>query len=246
VLAMSATLFASEPVAVTLVRPGSIWRFYEHTQAPSPLWKTTIFAEDAWRLGPAQFGHGEGDEATTIAAGTPRITTHYFRHKFNVPRAADFTNLLARVLRDDGVVVYINEREVFRMNMPHGDINHLTYASSQVAETNENFFFSTNFSSAVLVDGQNTLAVELHQTEGAIDASFDMSLTASGPPREANSPRLTAARAPQGLALSWDDSDVFLEQRLLPHGAWQTLTNAVSPYEIPLPTDSRLFRLRRK
>jgi hypothetical protein len=161
-------------------------------------------------------------------------------------RAADFTNLLAQVLYDDGVVVYLNGQEVFRINVPDGPVHHLTYASARVAGTNESFYFPTNFSSSALIDGENTLAVELHQAEAAADASFDMSLTAIGPGRESELPRLAATRNPQGIALEWQDGDVLLEELILPNGSWQTLTNALSPHVVPLPADSRLFRLRRK
>jgi len=249
VLAMAATLaaIAAEPIHIPLVPSGSSWRFWDNVDPPHSLWNAPGFADENWSRGAAQFGYGESDEFTRIRQGeAPAITTHYFRRKFDVPRAAAFTNLLAEVLRDDGVVVYINGREVFRMNMPDGDINHFTYASSQVTLTNENFYFPTNFSPAALVEGENILAVELHQTAGPSDASFDMSLTAIGPPATPEPPSLNATHGPGGITLQWQDNDVFLEQQIVPTGSWETLTNALSPYQIPLPTDSRLFRLRRK
>ena len=57
----------------------------------------------------------------TIINGGPvanRFTTIYFRQGFAVPNPEDCTNLLIRLLRDDGAVVYLNGREVFRSNMP--------------------------------------------------------------------------------------------------------------------------------
>jgi hypothetical protein len=232
----------TERTLVTFVPAGSTWRLWENVQAPASLWSASVFVDAGWRLGPAQFGHGDGDEATRIAPG---VATHYFRHNFHVARAADFTNLLAQVLHDDGVVVYLNGEEVFRLNMPDGPVHHLTYASAQVSGTNETLYFPTNVSSSALVDGENTLAVELHQTEGPADASFDMSLIGIGP-GEAGLPRLAAAHNSQGVALQWQGNDLLLEQLVLPGGSWETLTNAISPHVIPVPADSRLFRLRRK
>lgn len=232
------------PVVTTLIARESWWRFWDHTDAPGALWKTPTFADAGWPSQPAQFGYGEGDEATRLSSENPRVATHYFRRKFHVVRAADFTNLLAQVLRDDGVVVYINGQEVFRMNLPAGEINHFTYALAQVAGTNESFYFPTNFSSATLVDGENTIAVELHQLENPSDASFDMSLSAIGPPGIVQRPSVSAERTPGSVTLRWQDSNVILEERRLPDGPWQTITNAVSPYELPATADSRLFRLR--
>jgi len=133
------------------------------------------------------------------------------------------------------------------MNLPSGEINHFTYASTQVTGTNESFYFLTNFSSLVLVNGENIIAVELHQTENPTDASFDMSLAGIGPARiEEQPPSLSAQRSATTVILRWQGPDTVLEQLRLPAGSWETLTNAVSPHELPASTDSRLFRLRRK
>jgi hypothetical protein len=240
---------AAEPTVVTLVAPGSTWRYWDYKDAPSASWKLSAFPDAGWKSGPAQFGYLETDEATLLNFDPSfSVITHYFRHKFHVTRPGDFTNVVAQVLRDDGVVVYINGQEVVRMNMPDGAVNHFTYAASRVTGTNENVFFSTNLSPAVLVEGENTLAVELHQTavSGDSDASFDMSLVATRPLRPGELPRLAAAHNSQRITLQWQDSNVVLEQLILPGGTWEPLTNAISPHEIPLPSDSRLFRLRRK
>jgi hypothetical protein len=242
-------VFAStNPPITTLIARESPWRYWDNADAPGSLWKTAAFADEGWPLNPAQFGYGEADEATSINPGNnPRITTHYFRRKFHVPRAADFTNLLAEVLRDDGVVVHVNGHEVFRMNLPSGEINHFTYASTQVTGTNESFYFPTNFSSSVLVNGENIIAVELHQTENPTDASFDMSLAGIGPARiEEQPPSLSAERSATTVILRWQGPDTVLEQLRLPAGSWETLTNAVSPHQLPAVADSYLFRLRRK
>ena len=238
---------AAEPTAVTLVAPGSTWRYWDYKDAPSASWKLPAFPDAGWKSGPAQFGYLEADEATWLNSESFSLITHYFRHKFHVTRAGDYTNLLAQVLHDDGVVVYINGQEVLRMNMPDGAVHHFTYAASRIAGTNENVYVSTDLSSTVLAEGENTLAVELHQTAvpGDADASFDMALVGIRP-RPGDLPRLAAAHNSHRITLQWQDSDVVLEHLILPGGPWQTLTNAVSPHEILLPTDSRLFRLRRK
>jgi hypothetical protein len=236
------------PTTTTLIARESLWRYWDNADPPGPSWKTAAFPDGGWPLKPAQFGYGEADEATQVSPGNiPRITTHYFRRKFHVPRASDCTNLLAEVLRDDGVVVHINGQEVFRMNLPSGEINHFTYASAQVTGTNENFYFPTNFSSSVLVNGENIIAIELHQTENPTDASFDMSLAAIGPARiEEQPPSLSVERSATAVTLRWQGSDALLEQLRLPGGSWEPLTNAVSPHELPASLDSHLFRLRRK
>jgi hypothetical protein len=230
---------AAEAASIEFVGQNSIWRFRDDGAEPDPLWRTPNFGDSGWSPGQGQFGYGEGDEVTSIRQGNPSFITHYFRCTFAVARPADYGTLLFQVLRDDGVVVYLNGNEVFRMNMPEGAITHQTPASSQVSGTDESTWFPTNVSAAWLVDGTNTLAVELHQTSSASDASFDLSLFGI----TAHNPTLLFDRQGGQATLRWNDSDFGLEQAQLPAGGWSWITNGVSPYEIPAG-GSRLFRLR--
>jgi hypothetical protein len=226
------------PVLVSLVTNGSYWRYLDNGSDPGSLWRTAGFPDSSWLFNRAEFGYGDQDEATTVQ---PQMT-HYFRRKFTVARAADFTNLLFRVLRDDGVVVYLNNNEAFRMNMPLGPIDPLTPASAPVGSTNETFYFPTNLPATFLVDGTNTLAVELHQTAGSLDGSFDLALTGIGP-ASGSVIRLAFEQDGNKLLLRWTDPNALLEESPVPGSGWATLTNAVSPYEVS-NTVSRLFRLR--
>jgi hypothetical protein len=226
------------PLIVDLVTNGSYWRYSDDGSYPGPTWHTAGFPDTGWLFNRAQFGYGEFDEATTLQ---PQLT-HYFRQKFTVPRAADFTNLLFRVLRDDGVVVYLNNIEAFRMNMPMGPVDNSTPASAPVGSTNETFYFPTNLPATLLVDGINTLAVELHQTAGSNDGSFDLSLAGIGPPGNAVL-RLNYQRDASNVLLKWTDPEAMLEVTPVPGFGWVTVSNAVSPYLVP-PGGSRLFRLR--
>jgi hypothetical protein len=237
---LSAAPALATPNAVEFVGQNSIWRFRDDGNEPEPFWRTPNFGDSSWSPGVGQFGYGEGDERTSIRAGVPPFITYYFRCTFAVARPADYGTLLFQVLRDDGVVVYLNGNEVFRMNMPEGAITHQTPASSQVTGADESTWFPTNVSAAWLVDGTNTLAVELHQTSMTVDASFDLSLIGIEAPQ---SPTLLYDRQGGQATLRWNDPDFGLEQAQLPAGGWSWVTNAVNPYEIPAGA-SRLFRLR--
>jgi len=231
---------AADAASTEFVGQNSIWRFRDDGSEPESFWHTPNFGDSGWSSGPGQFGYGEGDEITGILRGVPPTITHYFRRTFAVARPADYGTLLFQVLRDDGVVVYLNGNEVFRMNMPEGPITYQTPASSQVTGADESTWFPTNISAAWLVPGTNTLAVELHQTSGTADASFDLSLIGI---EALQSPTLLLDRQGVPATLRWNDLDFRLEQAPLPAGGWSWITNAVSPYEIPAG-GSRLFRLR--
>jgi hypothetical protein len=172
--------------SVTFVSTGAVWRYLDNGLDPSSAWFLPAYNDSAWFIGPAQLGYGDGDEATVVSSGgnptMPNITT-YFRHSFHLDHAAAYSNVIVRLLRDDGGVVYINGVEVFRSNMPTGTVNHYTLASTAVGGGDE----STNFHSAsvpygVLVNGENVVAVEIHQgTPASSDMSFDLELTGLGP-----------------------------------------------------------------
>src|SRR5687767_4132163 len=102
-----------------LVPLNSIWRYYDLGQAPPNqsgiTWKQLAYDHSSWEDGPAQLGYGDGDEATTIASTT---LTGYFRQTFNVADASDYASLNLQLTYDDGVVVYLNGSEIWRVNMP--------------------------------------------------------------------------------------------------------------------------------
>jgi hypothetical protein len=49
-----------------------------------------------------------------------KYITTYFRNEFVVPCGISYTNLSVRLNRADGAVVWLNGRELFRMNLPAG------------------------------------------------------------------------------------------------------------------------------
>lgn len=109
-------------------------------------------------------------------AANKYITT-YFRQTFISPDPSTFSNLVLRLVRDDGAVVYLNGVKVFHSNMPTGAITHLTLASTSTSTENA---FRTNIVNATnLVEGVNIIAVEVHQSSAdSSDLSFDLELTA--------------------------------------------------------------------
>ncbi len=80
------------------------------------------------------------------------------------------------VKRDDGAVVYLNGREAARFNMNTGEVNHLTLARN--GGDDGKAFIAATVPAALLIDGTNVVAVEIHQaTDDSTDISFDMELS---------------------------------------------------------------------
>jgi hypothetical protein len=176
------TVTAAPPAVPTLIAAGSAWKYLDNGSDQGAAWRAAGFNDSAWQSGAAQLGYGDGDEATVVASGpsSNKYITTYFRHHFAVADASAVTALALRLLRDDGAVVYLNGVEVFRSNMPTGTITHLTRAASTESSAASRAWHEAALSPALLSDGDNVLAVEVHQvnpTSG--DISFDLELTAT-------------------------------------------------------------------
>jgi len=250
---VSVTILPS-PVFTTLVATGSVWHYYDTNTAPASNWRSAGFDDSSWKFGPGILGYGtlgvSGLPRTTINSGTNlnRHITAYFRHVFNVVGAGDFTNLAFQVLRDDGVVAYLNGTEIFRMNMPPGVITNLTRANVNVGGTNELFYAPTNItaSSSLLLDGQNVLAVELHQDRpDTSDGAFDLALVGIAPPT-GTSARLRIERSGANVKLSWNNPAYVLQQAALPRGPYNDVPNSVSPHTVTPTFPARFYRLRQQ
>jgi hypothetical protein len=165
--------------AATLVAARSTWRYSDTRGDLGAAWRQPGYNDVLWSAGPAPLGAGDGHIATQLNLGPDgnRTITHYFRRQFTLGTKADVSSLLLRLMRDDGAVVYLNGVEVFRSNMPDGAIGYSTPSVYVVAEPEETQFFETPVDPALLVEGANTLAVEIHQCNtGSSDLTFDLEL----------------------------------------------------------------------
>ncbi|WP_170246056.1 LamG-like jellyroll fold domain-containing protein [Tenacibaculum adriaticum] len=154
-----------------------LWKFNDTGVDLGTDWKNNAYDDSAWFFGNAILGYGDGIESTTLDYGSDagnKYPTYYLRHTFDVDDASQYGNLLFSVLKDDGVVVYVNGTEAFRMNMPDGAITYNTYASSAIGGSDEEIWNEISTAN-LLQDGENVIAVELHQAGGnSSDLRFDM------------------------------------------------------------------------
>jgi hypothetical protein len=178
--------FLNPPPAGLLVPSGSIWKYYDTVTNEMPGWSELNYDDNAWRYGPAELGYGDAPgrpEATIVEYGpnqNNRYITTYFRHRFFVPDPSIYKSLSARILRDDGAIVYLNGQEIFRSNMGPGPVTINTPALGNASDDGAGFNPVSAFSSGPLVRGLNMLAVEIHQVNGSSsDISFDLEMLGS-------------------------------------------------------------------
>ncbi|MEZ5300820.1 MAG: cadherin repeat domain-containing protein [Verrucomicrobiales bacterium] len=169
-----------------IVQRGANWRYTDTDVDLSALdWKAPSgteagqFDDSGWSQGFAELGYGENDEATPIN-GEGNVIAHYFRHEFSIAAGGldNLTGLTLRLKRDDGAVVYLNGQEIARDNMPAGPIDAFTLAAGNASDDGANFHEFT-VPLALLQEGVNTLAAEVHQAAlTSSDVSFDLELAA--------------------------------------------------------------------
>lgn len=143
-------------------------------------WNELQYDDTNWDFGQTKMGYGDGNERTTLSFGNDpdnKIPSYYFRKVFTVNDPGSIDSVTLSLLRDDGAIVYLNGQEIFRSNMPDGPVTFNTLASETVAGSDEDQFVSTKIGSDLFEEGQNVIAVEVHQARlSSSDLGFDLSV----------------------------------------------------------------------
>ncbi len=167
-------------VATTLVPAGSEWHYLDDGSDQGTAWLLPGFNDSSWQQADGQFGYGDGDEKTLLNYGgdpNSRNVTSYFRTTFEATDPSEFSQLLVKLVADDGAAVFLNGVEVLRKDLASGAMfnDRATVDQSDFEDT----WFTYNISAALLQAGTNTLAVEVHQFAlDSNDMSFDLQLHA--------------------------------------------------------------------
>jgi len=167
------------------------------------------------------------------------------------------TNLTFRLLRDDGAVVYLNGRELFRSNMPAGTVAYTTLATATVSDADEQTFFPTTVTITNLAAGTNIVGVELHQSAAnSSDLGFDLELIGSGfVTAPATPPALVVLVTGSAVTIKWPSTytgyTLLGATNLGPGAVWTPVPASVVPsggenvVTLTLDAPERFFRLQR-
>ena len=202
---------------------GSDWK-YNETGDLGTAWRAKDFDDSAWPSGPAPLGFGNitgTSIATLVNVSIPRELTFYCRRNFEIEDAESIINAAIQVHADGGAVVYINGTEAARDEMPDGPINHSTPPTS---DGNEGVFDTIAIDHNLLVDGTNTIAVEVHNirtTSG--DMVLDLALLTTRPNEDAP------------IAI---DSTTTVHARNFDEGEWSALNAATFYAGTPATMDN--------
>jgi hypothetical protein len=177
-----------QDITLNLSKVDDVWKYDQTSQFNDQSWTVAGFDDGAWQTGAGVIYHEDANlpwakntelaDAAHPYSGTNR--TYYFRRTFNVDNPATVSVLHLNVLIDDGAVFYINGQEVKRIGMGSGAVTYNTLANRSVSDAVVEGEFL--IPSSYLIAGQNTLAVEVHQSAtNSTDLTFGMTLDATQP-----------------------------------------------------------------
>ena len=166
----------------TVIATGSVWQYLDDGSNQGTAWREPTFDDNDWDSGAAELGYGDGDETTVVdfvtTASGKNITT-YFRQAFQLDDdPARFFEAALRLKRDDGAAVYLNGVEILRDNLAaNAAYNQPAATAATGADESEFHEFLIELPPGVLQNGENVMAVEVHQESGeSPDLSFDLEM----------------------------------------------------------------------
>ena len=156
-----------------LLESGSDWKHLEVRSEPGAGWRALAYDDSAWGTVAAPYGLALL-EASTRYVGVP-VTTRYFRRAFLVEDPSIYSFIDLELMGGDGAIVYLNGVEVYRRNLPAGEITFQTAALEPLPEPYESTYFHQSIDASLLRPGQNVVAVALHPAARANPESrFDL------------------------------------------------------------------------
>ncbi len=236
------------PTWETWVTTGTTWRYLDSGIAPTEDWREPEFDDSDWSEGPSPLGYGE-NEATEVNWGPDeanKYTTTWFRASISLSNVTAIEEALLQVYRDDGVIVTLNGVEVLRDNLPEGTVEADTLGLNSISGSAETTPVEATLDPALLVEGDNLFAVEVHQASlGSSDLAFDLQLLVTLPPNTDDTGELHALHSAEPAP-----AHIFQLQGLLAEATYtctatpscptttepHTFTVATSPLPASLPT----------
>jgi hypothetical protein len=187
-ISSNAVVSVTPPPVTLLGLTNHVWRYNQANVDLGTAWRAANYVEDAsWFSGRGLLAFEDNAVIVALTNTVLNLTngvtsiqtpTFYFRTQFVFTNDASLIALVATNYFDDGAVVYLNGVEALRFNIAAGAVNHNTLAQAANPQ-GEGTFMISNLAPGLLVQGTNTIAVEVHQNSlTSSDIAFGISLAA--------------------------------------------------------------------
>lgn len=175
----------AQTLGVNLFGLTNAWRYNQTTSYDGSNWTARTFDDSLLPSGRGVLAQETANAFVTDKTNTVltlgRIT-YYFRTHFTFNYSPAGVSLTFSNIVDDGAVYYLNGVELNRLYLPAQPtpITYTNLATSHEATTYDVFTLSGPIVETNLVNGDNVLAVEVHQTTaGSTDIVFGLALSAT-------------------------------------------------------------------
>jgi Bacterial Ig domain len=189
-------LIRSAQPTETLIGGNSTWKYATGVNLGTS-WRSAEYDDSAWSGASGPLGYDNDIlPASTIparanpgmpaSAANPNYPTAYFRREFTLTTPFDTVQPRVEFQRDDACLIYVNGVEIYRDSTPYatggaapfaatGEIAYTQYAAANIPEAESVAYKSVGFSRALLREGRNVIAAEVHQnTNTSSDLRFDL------------------------------------------------------------------------
>jgi len=246
-----------------LVDLTNTWRFMT-ANLDSTNWTSRTYDDSAWDgegagLLWADFRGANGNIPVPLNTQMPTdpsnsdypYATYYFRTHFNFTNQPAGASLQFEGYVDDGAVFYLNGTELYRLRMLAAPavIGNSTlangYPCSGDATCPDSFSLSGPLVASNLLEGDNILAVEVHNyNAGSPDITFGLVANYTVP--YVPQPTLILTSSDDMVTLSWNRGGFTLQQADAPGGVWTDVPGPVttSPFTTNVSNEVLFFRLR--
>ena len=158
------------------------WRYWDWNLDPAEgqpreAWNKAGYDDGTWQTASGSFGAFNGGDAGDAGRIAPdilleqytesgvNIPAYFFRSSFTITDPSEVPSLIGEVLFDDAIIIYINGVPVYANNLPYIAYDQNLAYGCETAYGDPLHSTFTVGDTSMLVAGENTLAVELHQAD---------------------------------------------------------------------------------
>ena len=147
-----------------IIQNGDSWSYFDKGYLEDNWFKKQNYED--WKIGISPLGYGDRLIETKINFGSDEENKElikYFTKKFTINDISRFKGFELKLRRDDGAIIYINGKELYRDNMPDGSVIKSTKPSEVVNSKEEKLFYTKIFDTTIFNEGINTISAQVHQ-----------------------------------------------------------------------------------
>lgn len=177
----SLTIFNTLRAQTKIISQGDEWQYYDDGKTPPIGWEKLNNSTSKWKTGVSPLGYGDSFVSTSISFGKDpqkKDIVKYFKKTFRIENPFEYIVYKINIHKDDGIVLYLNGKEITRIDMPDKEITNKTKATSLIISGEaEEYVHTIVLAPDDFTTGLNTIAASIHQgSPNSEDCIFSLEL----------------------------------------------------------------------